>query len=218
MIIALIIAFCDAFGNSYSVIVFEMSTSRRRRSFGARRNDRFRPINVRIARLELGFEFHFKACKIDNVPARKLPKAIRLVARRMFKTGDEMHGIVAHLVRRHFGFEIKRAEIAVAAPGGDEFGVQIKDALARKIDNAQVGVTGALHFAFGGWRKIAANAGGSVEELTERVLKITAHLVDSFDFLDRTVRRVQSFQCLVAGRADGFDRSEEHTSELQSRL
>jgi hypothetical protein len=59
----------------------------------------------------------------------------------VLESNDEMHCVVADFVRRLPRLEIKRAEITVAASGGIQFWVQIKDAFAFQIDDAQVGIT-----------------------------------------------------------------------------
>ncbi len=86
-------------------------------SFRARRHDCLWPIQIPVTPLKLGFQFHFELGKIDQVPAREIPMAIFL-PRLMLEAGDEVDGVVAHFVRRDLGFEIERAETALAAADG----------------------------------------------------------------------------------------------------
>lgn len=59
----------------------------------------------------------------------------------MLESHDEMLRVFPHFVGRDFRFEIKRPKRAVTASFRIQLWVQIKNALARKIDNPQVGVT-----------------------------------------------------------------------------
>jgi hypothetical protein len=104
------------------------------KSFPACRHDRLRAIHLAVAALELSFQSHFEMGKIDKVPTREFPASIFL-APLMFKPDDEMHCILAHLVRRFFRFEIKCTEAAVAAANRIKFRVEIEDAFGCKINN-----------------------------------------------------------------------------------
>src|SRR5947208_10036906 len=87
-------------------------------SLRARRNDRFRSIDVPVAALKLSLQLHLEMSEVDQVPADKLP--LTVLAQRVFKTGHEMHSVVQDLVRRRLRFEIKCAKTALAAPRGVE--------------------------------------------------------------------------------------------------
>src|SRR5207245_642370 len=76
-------------------------------------------------------------------------------ARLVLKSDDEMDGVITHLVRRDFWFEIKRAKAAVATSDSVKFWIEIEHALAHKIDDSQVGITRAHHVLLRGARKIA---------------------------------------------------------------
>jgi hypothetical protein len=56
----------------------------------------------------------------------------------MFESNNQMHGLIAHLVRVDFWFEIECAETAVTAPGNIKLWIEIEYPLARQIDNAQI--------------------------------------------------------------------------------
>src|SRR5437879_4375996 len=114
-------------------------------------------VQVVIASLELGFELHFEVRKVDKVPARKIPAAV-FFARLVLKSDDEMDGVITHLVRRDFWFEIKRAQAAVATSDSVKFWIEIKNTLACEIDQAQIGIARALHTPFGRSRKIATKS------------------------------------------------------------
>src|SRR5262245_48761631 len=123
-----------------------MSMSRRMtRSLRAGRNNCLRAVHVAIAPLEFGLQFDGKPRKIDKIPSREFPRRVRRTrgsfARRMCKSNDEMHCIVAHFVRRLLWLEIKSAETAVAASGGIKLRVQIEHAFALQIGNAQIRIT-----------------------------------------------------------------------------
>jgi hypothetical protein len=55
----------------------------------------------------------------------------------MREAHDQMHRIIVHFVSRFFRLEVKRAETAVAASGGVQFLIEIKDALAPQINYAR---------------------------------------------------------------------------------
>src|SRR6476660_5288788 len=81
-----------------------------------------RPVHVAVAPLEFGLQLHGKPRKIDKIPSREFPRGVRgtrsSFTRRMLKSNDEMHCVVAHFIRRLLRLEIKRAETAVTASGG----------------------------------------------------------------------------------------------------
>src|SRR6478609_1936437 len=81
-----------------------------------------RPVHIAVASLKFGLQFDGKPRKIDKIPAREFPCRVRRrrcsLVWRMLKSNDEMHGVIAHFVRRLLRLEIKRAETAVATPGG----------------------------------------------------------------------------------------------------
>src|SRR6478609_2436111 len=81
-----------------------------------------RPVHVAVASLKFGLQFDGKPRKIDKIPSREFPRRVRRTrsgfARRMLKSNDEMHCVIAHFIRRLLRLEIKRAETAVTASGG----------------------------------------------------------------------------------------------------
>ena len=68
-----------------------------------------------VTPLKFGFQFHFELSEIDQVPADEFPCAIFL-AWLVFEANDQVHSIVAHLVRPDLWLEIKCAETAVTPP------------------------------------------------------------------------------------------------------
>ena len=108
----------------------------------------------------------------------------------MLESNDEMHRVVAHFTRALSWLEIKGADTTVAAPFGIKFWIQIEDAFALQIDDAQVGITGTLHFALGGKRKIAPQIGVTAEQIAKSVFEMAADFVDSIDSLDRATGRI----------------------------
>src|SRR6478736_7439250 len=86
-------------------------------------------VHIAVAPLEFGLQFDGKPRKIDKIPSREFPRRVRSTrssfTRRMLKSNDEMHCVVAHFVRRLLRFEIKRAETAVTTSSGVELRVQV---------------------------------------------------------------------------------------------
>src|SRR5205823_2285606 len=122
-------------------------------------------------------QFHLELRKIDEIPSREFPPRTRFTSSLMCEADDEMHCVVAHLVRRFLRLEIKRAETAVAACGGVKFWVDIKDALAVDIDYSQIGITRTLRFAIIREWKSAVHAGCGVQQLAQTIFKMAAHFV-----------------------------------------
>ena len=122
----------------------------------------------------------------------------------MCEADDEMHCVVAHLVRRFLRLEIKRAETALAACGGVKFWVDIKDALAVDIDYSQIGITRTLRFAIIREWKSAVHAGCGVQQLAQTIFKMAAHFVDAIDMLNRAARRIQLLYRFIASCANRF--------------
>src|SRR4029453_5575394 len=120
------------------------------------------PIHVAIAPLKFSLQLYFELGEINEVPAREFPCAIFL-PRLMFESDDQMHGLVAHLIRSHFGFEIECAKTAVTAAGDIKLWIEIEYSFARHIDNAQVGIAGTLHAAFRRAREIAIQSWRGVQ-------------------------------------------------------
>ena len=77
--------------------------------------------------------------QIHQVPSGKIPTPS--VFGRMLEADDQMHRIVGHFVGRDLWLEVKRAETALAAAGGIELWVEVKNALARCLDDSQIRVT-----------------------------------------------------------------------------
>ena len=79
------------------------------------------PVHVAIASLKFGLQFDGKPRKIDKIPSREVPRRFRRsrcsFVRRMLKSNDEMHRVVANFIRRFLRLEIKRAETAVTTAG-----------------------------------------------------------------------------------------------------
>jgi len=98
-------------------------------SFGTRCQDSFGFVDIAVAALEFSFEADCEVGEIDQVPAGEIPAAIRF--RRVLEADEEVDGVFAHFVRRDPGFEVERAEAAVAAAGGVELGIEIDDAVRR---------------------------------------------------------------------------------------
>src|SRR4026208_335131 len=75
----------------------------------------------RLIPLKFGRLFDGELRKIDNIPSRDFPRRVQRTRSsfswRMLRSNDDMHRIIAHLIRRLLGFEIKRAETAVVASG-----------------------------------------------------------------------------------------------------
>src|SRR5580765_291365 len=103
-------------------------------SLRAGRDNCLRPVHVAVAPLKFGLQFDGKTRKIDKIPAREFPCRVRRTrssfTRRMLKSNHEMHGVIAHFIRRLLRLEIKRAEPAVTASGGVKLRIQIKHAFA----------------------------------------------------------------------------------------
>jgi len=59
----------------------------------------------------------------------------------MLEAHNEMHRVIAHFSGRFLRLEVERAETAVAPSGGVKLWIEIKDARALQIDDAQVGIT-----------------------------------------------------------------------------
>ncbi len=57
--------------------------------------------------------------EIDQVPARKIPVAAAF--RFVLEADNQMHGVVAHFVRRDLRLEVERPEAAVPAADSVEF-------------------------------------------------------------------------------------------------
>src|SRR5947199_1460784 len=109
-----------------------------------------------------------------------------------------MHSVIAYLIRIDFWFEIECAETAVTAPGDVKLWIEVKNALARKIDNAQIGITGSLNMTFGSAREIAIQSRRVLQQFAQAILKMAAYFIDPADALDRAVRRIESLDCLIA--------------------
>jgi hypothetical protein len=73
----------------------------------------------------------------------------------MFDADNEMNRVIAHFICRDFWLEIECPESAVTASPDVQFWIQIKNTLARKIDNPQVRVAGAQHAVLRRMWKIA---------------------------------------------------------------
>src|SRR6267142_6339373 len=104
--------------NDKRTIVAGISTIR------ARRHHRFLPVHVAVARLELGFQVHFELRKIDQVPPREIPASV--FTRFMLKSGNQVDGVVAHLIRSDLRLEVERAKTALATSSRIKFRVKIK--------------------------------------------------------------------------------------------
>ena len=98
-----------------------------------------------VAALKFGFQFDGEPRKINKVPSREFPNRIRRAQPgftwQMLKFHHDVHRVVARFDRGFFWLEIERPETAVAAPDSVKFWVQIEDALALQIYDAQVGIT-----------------------------------------------------------------------------
>src|SRR2546423_3912947 len=116
-----------------------------------------------------------------------------------------MDRVVAHFVGRDLRFEIERPEAAVAAAGGVEFWIEIKDAVRGGLDESQVGITGALNAVFGCARKIAAESWDAVELFTKQIFEVAAGFIDSAYLLNGTVWRVHGPDHFVQDRAHLFN-------------
>lgn len=81
----------------------------------------------------------------------------------MLEANNEMNRVIAHFVGREFRFEIKCAERAISTSYRVKFRIETEDALARKIDNPQVGIARSLNLAVGRSWKIAAQARSRIE-------------------------------------------------------
>src|SRR4051812_48020356 len=112
----------------------------------------------------------------------------------MLESNNEMDGIVTHLVSRAFRLEIERAEAAVSAARGVKFRIQVEHALARYIDNAEIGITGTLDLVVRSPRNIAAQARGRIQKLTQQIFEVTTHFVNAPDILNSAVGRVELLQ------------------------
>jgi len=88
------------------------------------------PVHIAVDPLKFGLLFHGELRKIDNIPSRDFPRRVQRTRSsfswRMLRSNDDMHRIIAHLIRRLLGFEIKRAETAVVASGNVKLRVQIE--------------------------------------------------------------------------------------------
>src|SRR5256885_5967660 len=166
----------------------------------AARYDRFRFINVAVARLEFGFETDFEMGKIDKVPAGELPSAGSPWF--MLEADQEVDRVVAHLVGRDLRLEIERAETAVAAAGCVQLRIEVEDAVSRRFDEPQVGIPGALDVAFCSARKIATESWRAVEQFAKKIFEVTAGFIDSSKALDRTVRHVHAPHYFIQDNAN----------------
>ena len=128
----------------------------------ARSHNRFLAIHIAVAALELGLEFHFELGKIDQVPAGKSPPGVPF-SRLVLEADNEMDRVVAHFVGRELRFEIKCAERVISTSYRVKFRIEIEDALARKVDDPQVGIARTLNLAVGRSWKIAAQARSRIE-------------------------------------------------------
>jgi hypothetical protein len=68
-----------------------------------------------------------------------------------------MNRVIAHFICRDFWLEIKCPESAVTTSPDVQFWIQIKNTLARKIDNPQVRVAGAQNAVLRRMWKIATH-------------------------------------------------------------
>jgi hypothetical protein len=83
-------------------------------SFRARGHDCLGPIHVAIAPLEFGFQLYLEVRQIDQVPAGKFP--VSVLPRFVFEAGDEMNGVIEHLVRRFLRLEINVRKLLSRLP------------------------------------------------------------------------------------------------------
>jgi hypothetical protein len=128
----------------------------------------------------------------------------------MLEPDHEMDRIVAHLVRRYFRFEIKAPETAAATPGDIQFWIQIENTLARAIDNSQIRITRSLHFIGGRVRKITAQTGRAIEQVSQHVFEMTADFIDTQNRLNRVVIGVHSFHHFIQDLPDRIPDSAIH--------
>ena len=68
-------------------------------------------------------------------------------SRFVFEAHDKMDGVVADLVGGYLGLEIKRAETAFTAANRVKFRIEVKDAPAGVIDDAQIRIARALNLS-----------------------------------------------------------------------
>src|SRR5439155_20422256 len=109
-----------------------------------------------------------------------------------------MDRIIPHFVRGNFWFEIECPKTAVTAADNIKLWIEVKNALTRHVNNAQVGVTGTQHATSGRMRKIAIQPRSCVEQLAQAVFKMTAHIVDAGYILNHAAWRVHSLDRLIA--------------------
>ena len=102
------------------------------------------PIEIRVGGLELGFEADAEPGEIHEPPAGEGPEAVFSV---VLDAGQQMHRVVGDFQGFVFRLEVKRAEGAGGGALLDELGIQIEDGFGRQIDDAQIGVAGALMIA-----------------------------------------------------------------------
>src|SRR3954451_25462308 len=129
---------------------------------------------------------------------------VTVLSRVMFKSGNEMNGVFANLIRCHLWLEVKRTKTTVATSGRVQLWIDIENALCCHINYAQIRIAGALDFAIGGTRKVAAETGCSIQQFAQCIFDVAADLVDSFCLLYRVIGDVQSPNRFVQRRADLF--------------
>src|SRR4030095_6701711 len=125
----------------------------------------------------------------------------------MFEADDQMHSLVANFVCSDFWFEIERSKTALPAPDNVKLWIEIVNALARNIDDAEVGIAGTLHVTFRGTRQIAIQSRSGVQQLAQSIFEVTAYFIDAGDVLYCAVKRVESFDRLIARDADLLNHS-----------
>ena len=109
----------------------------------------------------------------------------------VFDADEEVDCVVGDFEGFVFWFEVECAESAGGGPAGDEFGIEVKDEVGGAIDDAEIGVSGALVAAGASGWDVAGEGGIGIEMAADSVFEKAGCFVDAAKLADRGVWLVE---------------------------
>ena len=134
------------------------------------------------------------------MPPKELPGIIVSV---VGDADEKVVGVFGDFPRFPVGLVIKGAQGALLARLFEEFGIDGGGAAGGLVEEAKVGVAGALFPALDGERNRAGEFGESVEMFEEEVFDFAADFVDAWVVEGRAVRGVEAGEDLGHGGVEG---------------